>query len=126
MKPEIDRLKMCLKLELINTSGIQLSLVYVDKLVHEFPNSVFYICKDGFTFEKSNNIKYTIHRLTIPSHINKQNQNNNIIYNFACDSTRYIFLKQLKKNLSEFARNGFFGKNINSHIVTYDTHWFVY
>ena len=121
----INKLKLCFEIKLLDESSMELSIIHIDPLIHNAQNAVFFICKNGFTFEKSyNTLKYTIFRLTIPPYLKEETLKFN--YTFVNNQSRYVFLKEFKKNLEEFTNSGFFGKNFNSKVVLCDNTWFVY
>ena len=128
MNKEIDpaRLKLCFDIKLIGSSTIQISPVVIDYKIWEYPNMVFYICNDGYVLEKSQGIKYSIYRLSMPYVISEKQRKMSHVYTFTDDSTRYLFIKKLKNNLIEFTRSGFFGHNPYARVLTYKTFWFVY
>lgn len=123
---DISRLKICIDVKLIGSSSIKLIPITIDYKIHSFYNSVLFVCKDGFVFEKRpDDITYLFNRLIIPPYIN----NSKIIYNgftFVDDQTRYNALKRLANNLVEFTGSGFFGINPYSRLLTHSNFWFVY
>jgi hypothetical protein len=120
------RLKLCFDIKLIGSSTVQISSVVVDHLIWEYPNKVFYICSDGYVFEKSETIKYSIYRLQVPYQVSTKQRKEYHVYTFTDDETRYAFVKKLKQNLLEFTKSGFFGYNPEGHVLTYNNFWFVY
>jgi hypothetical protein len=123
---DTKRLKLCIEFKLIGSSSICISPVSVDTKIWEYPNMVFYVCSDGYVFEKSETIKYSVYRLNIPYQVSSKQRREYYIYTFTDDETRYAFVKKLKQNLLEFTKSGFFGHNPEGHVLTYDKFWFVY
>lgn len=123
----MDRLKLCFNIKLIGSSAIQISSVAVDNKIWEYQNMVFFICSDGYLFEKSvDNIRYTPYRLIMPANLNEKYRKLYCTYTFVDDKMRYEYLKKLKNNLLEFTKSGFFGYNPKSRVLTYKNFWFVY
>jgi hypothetical protein len=121
-----SRLKLCIDIKLIGSSTIQISPIVVDYKIWEFPNKVFYICNDGYVLEKSDSIKYSIHKLYLPYCVNEKQRKQIDTYTFIDDSIRYIFVKRLRNNFEEFSKSGFFGYNPTARIMTYKNFWFIY
>lgn len=120
------RLKLAIDIKLIGSSTIEISPVVVDHMIWEFPNKVFYICSDGYVFEKSETMRYGIYRLLIPYCVSEKQRKMIDNYTFTDDSTRYQFVKKLRNNFQEFAMSGFFGNNPTARVLTYKNFWFVY
>ena len=113
-------------MKLIGSSTIMISPVVTDPKIWEYPSMVFFICMDGYKFEKSDQIKYSVFGLMIPYKVGDKERNMSHTYTFTDDETRYRFVKKLRDNLVEFTKSGFFGYNPNAHVVTYADKWFVY
>jgi len=128
MKEDIDpdRLKLCIDIKLIGSSTIKISPVSVDYKIWEYPNMVFFISSDGYVFEKSEKITYSIYRLKMPYQVSQKQRKDYDVYTFTDDATRYEFVKKLKNNFEEFARSGFFGYNPKSRVLIFKNFWFVY
>lgn len=122
-----SKIKISLNIKLIGESSIEIRPVGINKAVAEFPNAVFYICNNGFVFEKNYYyIKYSHYRLIIPSYLDKNNNDVSQTFLFLDDRTRYDYLKKLKNDLIELSGSGVFGKNPNCRILIYNNYWFVY
>lgn len=127
LKKEINRLKLCFDIRLLGDSSVKITIIHIDSHIHNYQNCVFFICNNGYTFEKSSNrIKYTIDRLIIPPTINSNKDQLSFLYTFVNNESRYIYLKKLKHNLEEFTRSDFFGVNLYSRVTLCDNMWFVY
>ena len=123
---DIGRMKFCFNVRLIGSSTIHISPMVVDPKVWAHPNMVVFICNDGYVFEKSDKIQYSIYRFIMPYQVGDKERKLYHVYTFTDDETRYRFVKKLRDNFIEFARSGFFGYNPTARIVTYDDKWFVY
>lgn len=120
------QLRLCFNLRLIGSSTIYISPMVVDPKIWEYPNMVFFTCNNGYVFEKSDTIKYSIYRLTMPFQVGDKERKLYYVYTFTDDETRYAFVRKLRDDLVEFTKSGFFGYNPNARVVTYDDKWFVY
>ncbi len=110
---------------LIGDSSIRISPIKIDYKVHNFNNSVLYVCRNGYVFEKRyNDICYTFSRLIIPPYVKEYKISH--FFTFLDDQIRYNALKKFANNLVEFTGSGFFGDNPNSRLLIYDNKWFVY
>ncbi len=123
---DMGRMKLCLVIKLVGSSTINISPMVTDTKIWAFPNMVFFTCNNGYVFEKSDKIKYSIYRLTIPYQVGDKERKLSYTYTFTDDETRYAFVRKLRDDLVEFSKSGFFGYNPTARVVTYDDKWFVY
>jgi hypothetical protein len=126
MEYSTGQLRLCFNLRLIGSSTIHISPMVVDPKIWAFPNMVFFTCNNGYVFEKSDKIQYSIYRLIMPYQVGDKERKLSHVYTFTDDETRYAFVRKLRDDLVEFTKSGFFGYNPCARVVTYDDKWFVY
>ena len=126
-KRDSEGVKLSFEVKLIGGCSVQIHPIQIHKNIGNFPNSVFYICSNGYVFEKSYyQIKYSQYRLIIPPYIDHNREKVYQVYSFNTDQERYYFLKKLKNDLLEYTKSGAFGYNPQSRVLTYSNFWFVY
>jgi hypothetical protein len=124
MYKDIDRIKLCLEVHLIDKKDAELKVIYVDEDISKLEEDTLYSDYLNFTIKKGTELNYKPSSIIIPTIRKIHNFDKIVSYKFFSDISRKYLLNLLASKILNFI--GKFGKNPDSRIVYLNDKWFFY
>jgi hypothetical protein len=120
---------MLLNIKLLGDKSVVFEVEHVNQSIHKWMSPILFVGADNYIIEKSNELKYTTSRLTIPFTVSPKKVYL-FQYDFLSDEERHMRLKKLYKNLISFSRSNVF-KDQEVNLLSFkinlsEDRWFIY